>query len=75
MTAYLFPDAAYAAEVVETEAVALAPAALIAGPCALPSAPMAMPAQVLEADAGLLRRLISALLPQRPAAPSAGAGA
>jgi len=75
MTAYLFPDAAYAAEVVETEAVALAPAALIAGPCALPTAPMAMPPQVIEPEAGLTRRLIAALMPQRPAAPSAGAGA
>ena len=43
MTAYLFPDAAQAAETAGTRA-----AALIAGPCALPAAPMAMPPQVLE---------------------------
>ncbi|MBD3786543.1 MAG: hypothetical protein IE922_06175 [Sphingomonadales bacterium] len=70
MTAYLLPDAAHAAETAETRA-----AALIAGPCALPAAPMAMPPQVIEAEAGLLRRLVSLLLPQRPATPSAGAGA
>lgn len=73
MTAYLFPDAADAAEAVEARA--LAPAALVAGPCALPVAPMAMPPQVIEPETGLIRRLIAALLPQRPAAPSAGAGA
>ncbi|MGD9918867.1 MAG: hypothetical protein AB7U46_12685 [Paenirhodobacter sp.] len=48
--------------------------ALIAGPCALPEAPLAMPPQVIEAERGLLRRLIDGLTPHRPAAPSAGAG-
>lgn len=77
MTAYLFPEAAQAVEaaVVAGVARAMTPEALVAGPCALPVAPMAMPPQVIEHDAGLLRRLIGALVPRRPATPSAGAGA
>ncbi|AOZ68339.1 hypothetical protein LPB142_02600 [Rhodobacter xanthinilyticus] len=50
----------------------LTPAELVAGPCALPQAPLAMPPQVIEAGTGLWRRLVSALLPHRPAAPTAG---
>lgn len=51
----------------------LAPEDLIAGPCALPDAPLAMPRQVLEARAGLLRRILSAFLP-RPPAPTGAKG-
>lgn len=69
MTALLSPSVALAAE-----SAALSPAALLAGPCALPSAPLAMPPQVIEAEHGLLWRLVHGLIPTRPAAPSAGAG-
>ena len=40
---------------------------------ALPDAPMAMPLQEIEPEAGLLRRLLSHLLPGGHNAPSAGA--
>lgn len=53
---------------------ALSAEALVSGPCALPQAPLAMPAQVIEAEHGLLRRVLGGLMPFRPAAPSAGAG-
>lgn len=69
MTALLSPRVAFA-----TESAPLAPAALLAGPCALPVAPLAMPPQVIEAEQGLLRRLVHGLIPARPASPSAGAG-
>lgn len=68
MTAPFSPVAAR-----QTATRALSPEALLAGPGALPDAPMAMPAQTLEHPQGLLRRMIAALLPERFAAPSAGA--
>lgn len=64
MTARLSPRVTPAAE----------SAALLAGPCALPTAPLAMPPQVIEAEHGLLWRLVHGLIPERPASPSAGAG-
>jgi hypothetical protein len=51
----------------------ITPAELISGPCALPDAPLAMPRQTLEAEAGLLRRILSAFLP-RPTAPTGAKG-
>lgn len=68
MTAHFPPPAA------DLPAAALTAEALVAGPCALPLAPLAMPPQVIEAERGLLRRLLGGLVPHRPTAPSAGAG-
>lgn len=70
MTAFTSRHAALSA----ASALPVSAEALIAGPCALPDAPLAMPQQVIEAERGLLRRLIDGLTPHRPAAPSAGAG-
>lgn len=56
-----------------TVAGSLSPADLIAGPCALPEAPLAMPCQMLEPGTGMLRRMLSALLP-RPHAPKGAEG-
>lgn len=70
MTAHTLPPAALASEM--TSRVCLAADDLIAGPCSLPTAPLAMPQQVIEHDMGLLRRLLSGLLP--PGAPTAGTG-
>lgn len=70
MTALLEPQAARSS----VSVAALSPAELVAGPCALPNAPLAMPMQVIEPRVGLLRRLLSGLIPHHPAAPSAGAG-
>lgn len=69
MTALPSPHADFVAD-----PTAFGTAALLAGPCALPSAPLAMPPQVIEAEHGLLWRLVHSLIPARPATPSAGAG-